>query len=167
MVITMVKSQLRGKINPYEETSLNFRVWVTDADIYIMNNAAYLTIMEMGRLDLMIRTGFMKHARKNGWYVPLASISVQFRRSVKRFQKLQLKTQIIYWDEKWVYLKHRIVRNGKLISVALAKGTVKKGRDRIPFETILHGLKWERPPRERPKMIDEFDRGETLLLKKP
>ena len=165
ILTTIIRAQFRKNINPDEETSLNFRVWITDVDLSVMNNAAMLAIMEMGRWDLMVRTGFLKHARKNRLYLPLASISAQFRRPLKRFQKLQLKTQLIYWDEKWIYISNRIVRKEKTIAVALAKVTLKKGREQIPFEKIIHEFNWEMKPKKRPKMIDEFEKGETLFLK--
>ena len=79
-LITFIRAQFRKDINPDEETSLNFRVWITDVDLSIMHNAAMLAITEMDRIDLMIRTGFLKHARANRLYVPLASISALFKR---------------------------------------------------------------------------------------
>ena len=164
-LIAFIRAQFRKKINPDEETSLNFRVWITDVDLSIMNNAAVLTITEMGRIDLIIRTGFLKHAWKNRLYFPLASISAQFRRPLKRFQKFQLKTQLIYWDEKWIYISHRVEREGKTIAVALVKSTVKKGTELIPFERIIDELNWQMKPKNRPEMIDRFERRETLFLK--
>ncbi len=164
ILITFIRAQFLKNINPDEETSLNFRVWITDVDLSIMNNAAMMTITEMGRIDLMIRTGFIKHVRRNKLYVPLASISAQFRRPLKRFQKFQLKTQLIYWDKKWIYISHRIVCEEKIVAVALAKCTLKKGRERIPFEKIIHELNWEMKPKKRSKMIDEFEKGESLFL---
>jgi acyl-CoA thioesterase FadM len=165
ILITFVRAQFLKDINPEEETSLNFRVWISDVDLSIMNNAAMLTTTEMGRIDLIIRTGFLKHAWKNRLYFPLASISAQFIRPLKRFQKFQLKTQLIYWDEKWIYIGHRIVCSEKIIAVALAKCTVKKGREQIPFEKIIRELNWEIKPKKRPEIIDEFEKGETLFLK--
>jgi acyl-CoA thioesterase FadM len=163
-LITFIRAQFRKKINPDEETSLSFRVWISDVDLSIMNNAAMLTIMEMGRIDLIIRTGFLIHAWKNRLYLPLASISAQFRRPLKRFQKFQLKTQLIYWDEKWIYISHRVVREGKTIAVALVKSTLKKGKELIPFGKIINELNWQLKPKNRPEMIDRFERGESLFL---
>lgn len=164
ILIIFIRAQFLKDIHPDEETSLNFRVWITDVDLSIMNNAAMLTITEMGRIDLIIRTGFLKYAMKNRLYTPLASISAQFRRPLKRFQKFQLKTQLIYWDEKWIYIWHRVEREKKTIAVVLAKCTVKKGRELIPFESIIHKLNWEMKSKNRPEMIDRFERGETLFL---
>ena len=101
-------AQFYKKINPLDEICLNFRVWITDVDLAVMNNTAMMLITELGRWDLSVRTGFLKYARKNRLYFPLASISAQFRRPLKRFQQFQLRTQIIYWDDEWIYISHRM-----------------------------------------------------------
>ena len=164
ILIIIIRARFRKKIKADEEISLNFRVWITDVDISIMNNTAMLAITELGRWDLIVRTGFLKYARTNRLYLPLASISAQFRRPLKRFQKFQLRTQLIYWDDKWIYISHRIVRKEKTIAVALAKTTLKKGKERIPFERVISDLNWEMKPKRRPEMIDGFEKGETLFL---
>ena len=164
IISSIVRAHFRKTISPDEEISLDFRVWITDADLSVMNNAAILSITELGRWDLTVRTGFFKYAMKNRLYLPLASISAQFRRTLKRFQKFQLKTQLIYWDEKWIYISHRILRNDQTIAVALAKLTLKKGKERIPLERVISELNWEMKPKRRPEMIDGFEMGETIFL---
>jgi len=164
ILATIIRAQFREKVTPDEEIALNFRVWITDVDFAIMNNTAMLAITELGRWDLVVRTGFLKYARQNGLYLPLASISAQFIRPLKRFQKFRLKTQLIYWDEKWIYISHHAVREGKTVAVALAKCAVKKGRELIPFDRIIDELNWQMKPKNRPEMIDRFKRGESLLL---
>ena len=164
ILIIIIRARFRKKINADEEISLNFRVWITDVDLSIMNNTAMLAITELGRWDLIVRTGFLKYARTNRLYLPLASISAQFRRPLKRFQKFQLRTKVIYWDDKWIYISHRIVRKEKTIAVALAKTTLKKGKERIPFERVISDLNWEMKPKRRPEMIDGFEKGEILFL---
>jgi len=164
-LILFIMSQFRKRINWDEESSLNFRVWITDADLSLMNNSVMIMMTELGRIDLILRTGFLKYAKRNGLYLPLASISVQFIRPLKRFQNFQLITQLIYWDNKWIYFSHRITSKGKTIAVALAKTTVKKGKERIPFETIINELNWEMKKQKCPEMIYEFEKGEHLFLK--
>ena len=40
----------------HEISKLTFRVWPTDLDLSLhMNNGRYLTIMDIGRLDFMVR----------------------------------------------------------------------------------------------------------------
>ena len=65
IVSSIVRAHFRKKISPDEEISLDFRVWITDVDLSVMNNAALLSITELGRWDLTVRTGFFKYAVKN------------------------------------------------------------------------------------------------------
>ena len=167
ILVTLIRARFRGTVHPQQETSLGFRVWPTDVDLTVMNHAAMLAIMEMGRLDLMCRTGFLRHARKNRWHVPMASISVRFVKSLKRFQKFEVKTKILYWDEKWVYIRHGIVREDKIVAIALAKATVKKGREPVAFDRIIREFGWEVKPSPRPEMIDWLEKAEMLLFKDP
>ena len=164
ILVIIIRARFRKKIKPDEEISLNFRVWPTDVDLSIMNNTAMLAVTEFGRWDYMVRTGFLKYARKHKLYLPLASISAKFRRPLRRFQKFQLTTKISYWDQKWIYISHRIVRKEKTIAVALAKATLKKGRESLPFERVISDLNWEMKPESRPEMVDIFEKGETLFL---
>ena len=53
----------RRSLDPLDESVLKFRVWPTDLDVnFHMNNGRYLTIMDLGRVDLMLRTGLGKMA---------------------------------------------------------------------------------------------------------
>ena len=54
------KARFRTKLNGSETSTFNFRVWVTDIDVSVMNHASIMTIFEMGRADFMVRTNFFK-----------------------------------------------------------------------------------------------------------
>jgi len=47
ILIILIGAYFRKKIKPDEEISLDFRVWITDVDLSIMNNAALLSITEI------------------------------------------------------------------------------------------------------------------------
>lgn len=164
ILLTIIKARFRNRIKPDEKTSLNLRVWITDVDVAVMNNAAMMSVMELGRVDLMVRTGFLKYARANKLFLPLASLAVQFKQPLKRFQKFKLTTQLVYWDEKWIYLIDRIIRKEKMIAIALAKIAIMKRRERVPFASVINDLNWKLKPKKRPKLIDEFEKRDALFL---
>ena len=48
---------------PGEASRLTFRVWFHDLDPFRhMNNGRYLTLMDLGRTDLMVRSGLARAA---------------------------------------------------------------------------------------------------------
>ena len=64
-------AKYKSELSITDVSEIKFRVWLTDIDVSIMNHAAMMTVMEMGRIDYMVRTGFFKLARKKKWYFPI------------------------------------------------------------------------------------------------
>src|SRR5690348_11462060 len=123
-LLTVLRSISRSRLRVDQESILDLRVWPTDADLALMNHAAFLTLMEQGRVDLMLRTGFLRFLLRQHLTAVLTSITVQFRKPLRRFQKLQLRTRVVCWDDQWIYLEHRIDRGGELVASGIAKNAI-------------------------------------------
>jgi len=131
LLITLLSARFSNKISLNGISEIDFRVWITDIDASIMNHAEIMTVFETGRIDFMIRTGFLRLARENKWYFPSRSITVQFIRPLRIFQKARLSTKILHMDDRWVYTEQKITRNNKIISICVNKSTIKKGKEII------------------------------------
>ena len=156
-------ASFRSKLKIREESLMTFRVWLTDVDISFMNNASMMTVMEMGRIDLMVRIGFFSLAQKNKWYFPSRGITVQFLRPLKLFQKATLITRIFYVDDKWIYLEQKIRRFEKDIAFCIVKCTVKKGIATIDTKQISKQLHFENLPKEGKQVIDAYEQENMLI----
>ncbi|MFY0687564.1 MAG: thioesterase family protein [Cyclobacteriaceae bacterium] len=156
LVAAMVSAKFKTKLSLSETVVLPFRVWVTDIDVSVMNHAAIMTVMELGRIDFMVRTNFLKLARKYKWFYPSQAISVQFYKPLKMFQKAELLTRVSFIDEKWIYMEQKIVRNGKDVAACLVKGTIKKGRATVPTSEIANALGIDQMPDQNYDLIDTF-----------
>ena len=141
LLIAMLNAKFKKKLTGTETVIKTFRVWITDIDVSVMNHAAIMTVLETGRLDLMVRSNFFKVATKNNWFFPSQAISIQFYRPLKIFQKAQIHTRISYVDEKWIYVEQKIERKGKIVAACIVKNTIKKGRETIPTSEIMKELK--------------------------
>lgn len=127
------------------ESVLRFRVWPNDLDLNMhMNNGRYLTVMDLGRIDLTMRAGLMKHVRKNKWIAVLSAAQVRFRIQLKPFQKYTLKTRIVGWDDKWAYMEQRFIiesgpKKGAVAAIALVKGSFydPKREQTIPIKQLI------------------------------
>jgi hypothetical protein len=58
--IALFSAKHKSKLSITDVSEIKFRVWLTDIDVSIMNHAAMMTVMEMGRIDYIVRTGFFK-----------------------------------------------------------------------------------------------------------
>lgn len=121
IIMTFTKSFFQSRIEPTDMLKTNMIVGPTEADLKYVSNARYLLFMEVARLEMMLRTGIFRIARKKHWLPLVASQMIHYERPLKRFQKFTLKSRLAAWDDKWFFIDHKIERNGKLIAFAMAK----------------------------------------------
>ncbi len=89
---------------------LRFRVWPHDLDISLhMNNGRYLTLMDLGRLDLMLGMGVASHSFKAGWTPILLASKVRFRRELRPFKAFRLESRILWWSTHQVIVEQRLL----------------------------------------------------------
>ncbi|QQP90319.1 thioesterase family protein [Skermanella sp. TT6] len=154
LVFRMVKVLLAAlfgrRLDLMDESVLTFRVWPNDLDVNLhMNNGRYLTVMDLGRTDLMIRCGLARPILRNRWMPVLGEASVRFRRSLKPFQRFRLHTRVLGWDAKWVYMEHRIESmDGRVAAAATVRGLFKSPAGTVEPAEILRllGRDTESPP---------------------
>lgn len=113
---------------PADTSRLIFRVWPSDLDTSLhLNNGRYLTLMDLGRLDIMVSSGLWRAVLHNGWTPIASAIKIRFRRELKTFQKFRLETRLVAWDRVNVIMEQTFVidggaRDGQIAAQALFKG---------------------------------------------
>lgn len=118
----MFTSRFRPKAGLLEQTSMFFRVWPTDLDVlWHMNNGKYLSVMDLGRFDMLIRNGLMKVTRDNGWYPVIAGETIRFRRSLTLWKRFELRTRSIGWDEKSFFVEQQFYCDNELCAHAIVR----------------------------------------------
>lgn len=131
----------KSKLRPLDHSIVHFRVWPTDLDLNRhMNNGRYLTIMDLGRLDLLARTGLVRLARINKWVPIVGFVSVRFRRPLHLFQAYELHTWITHWDEKWFYVRQEFRIGQQIYASAWLKGLLRHRRGPIAPREILAAI---------------------------
>jgi acyl-CoA thioesterase FadM len=162
-LLVAIRSLWRPRLRPIDTSVVMGRVWPTDADLSVTNNAAYLVYLEMGRVDLQLRTGLARVSVRNGWAAPMASIHVQFRRPLRRFQRFQVSTRLAYWDDKWLYLEQRIDRDGETVATALARSLVIGAEGRIAPLDLAAALGFTLPRPSASPMIQQYEKAEESM----
>lgn len=163
LITALLRARFGTKLSVHDPALMDFRVWITDVDASIMNHAAMMTVMEAGRIDLMVRTGFFRLARKEKWYFPSAGISVQFIRPLKLFQKASLTTRVLHVTEHWIYLEQKISRRGRDIAACIVKSTVKKGRENISIPDVIRRLGHHNWPQDESELLARYEEEAALL----
>ena len=84
---------------------LTLRVLPNDLDINMhMNNGRYLTICDLNRVDLFIRTGLLKSMRKRKWFPVIAEHTMAYKKSLHLFEKYDVTLEVTHWDEKYFHM---------------------------------------------------------------
>ncbi len=86
-----------------------------------MNNGIYLVIMDLARLDLMVRSGFWRKVQAQGWYPVVVAETIQFRRSLNLLQRFEIETRVLGWDDKAVLLEQQFWCKGDVVAHALVR----------------------------------------------
>jgi acyl-CoA thioesterase FadM len=111
----IITSFFQPKLDPVRDVSrLSFRVWPHDLDTSLhMNNGRYWTLMDLGRTDIMIRSGLWRPVLKHGWVPVVGAGQIRFRRELRPFRSFTLETRILTWSDSHVVMEHRLVSKSK------------------------------------------------------
>jgi acyl-CoA thioesterase FadM len=135
---------------------LTLRVWPNDLDTnWHMNNGRYLTIMDLGRFDLILRTGLLQLMLKQKSVPILAAATIRYRLPLDPWQKFHLDTRVVCWDDKWVIMEQRFIhadgpKAGAVAAIGLVKGSFwdKANKTTVPTQKLLDilGITDHSPP---------------------
>ncbi|WP_271395668.1 acyl-CoA thioesterase [Neomicrococcus lactis] len=145
-LLLLITSRKRSKVSVFDETSLPLRALVTDIDIaMIVNNGMYLSLCDLGRFDLMVRSGGWDVMRDKGWTPVVQAETITFRKSIRLHQKFTLETKIIGVDEKCIYFEQRFVSDGELYVRAFMATRIISKNGPVEMDEIFEAMGVEVP----------------------
>ncbi len=118
--------------------SLTMRVLPNDLDLNIhMNNGRYLTICDLSRVDMFIRTGLAKTMVKKKWQPMIAEHTMTYKKPLKPFQKYEVKMEIVDWDEKFFSMSHTFLVGERVVAQGTSRGAVVSKNGVVPPEEVI------------------------------
>ncbi|WP_244574596.1 acyl-CoA thioesterase [Cohaesibacter sp. ES.047] len=124
---------------PFEKTSeITFICRPWDLDMFMeMNNGRVLTLYDLGRFDYAIRTGFSDAMKKQKWGLAVAGSSTRYRRRVRLFDKVTMRTRVAGIEGRWFYMAQSMWVRGEPVSSALLRTCVtQKGRSLLASDVM-------------------------------
>ena len=109
-----------------------------DMDInWHMNNGRYLTICDLSRVDMFIRTGLVKTMRKRKWFPVIAEHTMKYKKSLHLFERYTVELELTHWDEKYFYMTHTFRNAERVIATGTSTGAIRSSTGVInPAEVI-------------------------------
>jgi acyl-CoA thioesterase FadM len=122
LLLLLVTSRFRPRCDLLGPARKRFIVWPPDLDVLLhVNNGVYLSMLDVARVDLMLRSGAAAALRRHGFYPVVAAETIRFRRSLQLFQAFEIETAIIGWDDKAFIIEHRFWRGQELVAEAVIR----------------------------------------------
>ena len=141
-----------------EPSTLTFHVLPNDLDPnWHLNNGRYLTIMDLGRLDLTLHSGLMRQVIRRHWMPVLGGATISYQRPLKLFQRYTLTTRIVGWDEKWIYMEQSFDSRGKRAATALVKGLLRGSDGSVPTPEVMASVGLEVPSPPLPAAVTAWN----------
>ncbi len=161
-----LKAKLSKRIDFNDMDVCHIMVWPNDLDLNIhMNNGRFLSIMDIGRMRLSLRTGLHQKAIEKGWgFGVVGGVNITYLKSLAPFQKFSLKTKLAGHYDGWFFIEQRIESRGKLITAALVKVIFLSKGKRVPIEEIIEVMGVDHIG-ENQSYLEELFNSERKFLK--
>ena len=112
----------RAPLDVLATSRVRLRVRLRDLDSNLhMNNGRYFSIADFGRFDLGLRSGLWWPALRRGWQPVAGDADARFSRSLQPFQRYELQSRLLGWDDKWFFSEHRFVRDGRVCALVVVR----------------------------------------------
>jgi hypothetical protein len=153
----------RESIDPRRPFRNTYRVWITEAELSVVENARYAYLFVLERFRLLFCTPLLGACWKNGWTTVMGAQIYKVKRPLKRFQKFEIITEPLCYDEKWIYFQQRIESGGKLYCTGVISVIFLAPDRKIPTREVFEkaGLAFDSPP--FPESVRKFVDAEATL----
>ena len=140
------------------------RCWPWDLDFWMeLNNGRTLTLFDLGRIPMAKRMGLVKVVSKNKWGMTIAGVSIRYRQRVRMFQKVEMHSRSIGWDDRFMYLEHSFWNTaGECTTHGLYRMAVTGPGGIIPPDTVAKAMGFTDVPPKLPDWIQAWIKADAL-----
>lgn len=141
MLLVILRARRGPRLTIFDASQIRLRVWPNDLDVQMhMNNGRYLSLMDLGRIDLMVRSGFFAEARRKGWFPVVGTSRIEYRRPLAPLQSFDLRTRLIGWDARWFYIEQQFLAAGKVAASATVKAMMRSSAGLVAPQEALAAI---------------------------
>jgi acyl-CoA thioesterase FadM len=168
LITSGLKASFGKKLAFGEISEIEFITRPWDLDMFLeMNNGRVLTLYDLGRFDLAIRSGFTKALRQNGWGLAVAGSTIRYRRRITLFEKVSLRTVPIGYEGRWFYLGQSMWVGDKPASNALLRTCVTEKGKAIGVSRVASALGNPDWNPELPEWVKAWDNADNQRVWPP
>ena len=128
-VVTILKARFRRRLGPLEESVTRFTVLPQDCDLnFHLNAGRFVSFMDVARIELLARMRILNKLLRRGWRPVMGGCILRYRRSVMPFERFDIRSRVVGWDDKWFYIEHIVEKDGVFCAAGHMR-TLIRGKD--------------------------------------
>ncbi|MEI9935791.1 MAG: thioesterase family protein [Pseudomonadota bacterium] len=160
LLLLFLTAPFRPRCQLLEPARKRFIVWPPDLDVLLhVNNGVYLSMLDVARVDLLLRSGMARRLLRKGFYPVVAAETIRFRRSLQLFQVFDVETAVIGWDDKAFIIQHRFLRGDELVAEAVVRSRfLKRSGGTVSSQDLLDLVGRSDPSPALPAWIEAWNR---------
>jgi acyl-CoA thioesterase FadM len=139
------------------------RIWPQDLDPFVeLNNGRTLTLFDLGRIPLGMRTGLQRVIRARGWGLTVAGSTVRYRRRVVLFDRLEMHSRCVGWDARFLYIDQSLWRGTECTSHVMIRTAITSRAGIVPPNQVLDAIGYAGPVPVLPDWVQKWSVAEAV-----
>lgn len=128
--------------SPFDTHVSQHICWPWDLDIWWeLNNGRTLTLYDLGRIPMARHSGLFQVLKANGWGLTVAGSTVRYRRRVRAFDRLTMKSRLVGWDARFLYMEQAMFKSdGECSSHVLIRSAIVGPKGMVPPAEVMTAL---------------------------
>ena len=164
MAKEMVLARFQPPLDPEGTHVSRHTCWPWDIDVFLeLNNGRTLTLYDLGRVPLAQRTGFLRALRRGGWSMTMAGAMVRYRRRVRPFVTVTMKSRLACWDGRFFYIEQAMwLPSGEAANHCVYRAAVVGKGGIVPPQQVAEQMGHTAPSPPMPAWIAAWAAAEDL-----
>lgn len=108
-----------------------------------LNNGRVLTLYDIGRIALFVRTGLDAALRREGWSAAVAGASVRYRRRVRALDRFEMRSICVGRCDRFLYFHQTMWKGEEAASSLLIREAVTREAPAsgiVPTDAVMEAL---------------------------
>ncbi|MDA9991137.1 thioesterase family protein [Paracoccaceae bacterium] len=163
MAKELIKNRTTPKL-PVDGVHVSHHIcWPWDLDVFAeLNNGRTLSLFDLGRYGLAQRTGLNDALRKHKWGLTTAGANVRYRHRIKIFERFEMRSKLVFWDEKFAYIEQVMLsRDGLCANHLLFRGGMVNKNGLVPMAEVAKALEHSGEPPVCPTWVADWIDSES------
>ncbi|MCV6601341.1 MAG: acyl-CoA thioesterase [Cohaesibacter sp.] len=159
----LFKAYRSPALSMHDQGQISFYCRPWDIDPFMeMNNGRILTLYDLGRFELSTRAGLWQTLQKNSWGLAVAGSSTRYRKRIKLFDKVVMKTRVAGIEGRWFYIEQSMWVKGQPCNSVLLRTCVTSKGKAMDSQEVLDAMDLSAEDMTLPDWVRGWVDGDAL-----